>query len=75
MKRVFDFFESIEHAFYDKFGFPTIKVFSDFAEIYFDSTAIVHDLSILQLPADEFRMFPSDGRITYVYTIFFFDVD
>lgn len=71
MKKVFDFISGLSPLFYEMFGYPTIKVYSDYAEVYFDSTAVVRDLSLLQLSADEFRMFPNDGRITYVYTFLF----
>ena len=70
MKKVFDFISMLSPVFYEKFGFPTIKMYSDYAEIYFDSTNVIRDLCILMIPADEFRMFPNDNCITYVYTFY-----
>lgn len=75
MKKIYDFIEGLKPMFYDKFGYPTIKVYSDYAEIYFDSAEVIRDLSMLMLPADEFRMFPNDGRITYVFTFYYFHED
>lgn len=75
MKKVFDFISGLTPLFYSQFGYPTIKVFSDYAEVYFDSSNTIRDLSMLQIPADEFRMFPNDGNITYVFTFYFPDAD
>ncbi len=77
MKKVFDFIQSLTPLFYENFGFPTIKMYSDFAEIYFDTTNTIRDLATLQMEADEFRLFPSNkqGEITIVYTFYFNDED
>lgn len=73
MKKVFDFIQSLTPAFYLEFGYPTIKMFNDYAEIYFDTTNTIRDLTTLQIEADEFRLFPSNtpGAITIVYTFYF----
>ena len=73
MKRLFDFLTVLKPSFFEKFGFPTIKIYSDYAEVYFDSTNVIRDLSDLMIPADEFRMFPNDGCITYVYTFYLYN--
>lgn len=75
MKKVFDFISGLKPLFYEKFGYPTIKTYSDYAEVYFDSSNVIRDVSLLQIPADEFRMFPNGDSITYVYTFYYFDAD
>lgn len=73
MKKVFDFISGLKPTFYSQFGYPTIKVNSDYAEVYFDSSNTLHDVSMLQIPADEFRMFPNGECITYVFTFYLYD--
>lgn len=73
MKKVFDFIQSLKPSFYESFGYPTIKMYSDFAEVYFDTANTIRDLATLQIDSDEFRLFPSNtlGMITIVYTFYF----
>lgn len=75
MKKVFDFISGLKPTFYSQFGYPTIKVYSDYAEVYFDSCNTLRDVSMLQIPADEFKMFPNKECITYVFTFYFNDED
>lgn len=72
MKKVFDFIQSLNPLFYENFGFPTIKMYKGYAEVYFDTANTIRDLAILQRDADEFRMFPSNkmGEITIVYSFY-----
>ena len=70
MKKAFDFVGSLKPLFYDVLGYPTLKVFSDYVEVYFDSANIIRDLSIFDVSCDEFRFFPGDGVITYVFTFY-----
>lgn len=73
MKKEFNFIQSLTPSFYQDFGFPTIKMYSDYAEIYFDTANTIRSLATLQMEADEFRLFPSNiqGKITIVYTFYF----
>ena len=73
MKKVFDFISGLKPSFYSQFGYPTIKIYSECAEVYFDSGKTLRDVSLLQIPADEFRMFPNGECITYVFTFYFYE--
>ena len=70
MKKAFDFVASLKPDFFSVLGFPTLKVYSDFVEVYFDSSATIRDLEIFNVSSDEFRFFPNDGVITYVFTFY-----
>ena len=70
MKKAFDFVSSLKPSFYEVLGFPTLKVFSDYVEVYFDSSSVIRDLSIFEVSSDQFRFFPNDGVITYVFTFY-----
>ena len=70
MKKAFDFVASLKPDFFSFLGFPTLKVYSDFVEVYFDSSASIRDLEIFNVSSDEFRFFPNDGVITYVFTFY-----
>lgn len=75
MKKVFNFIQSLKPSFYESFGFPTIKMYRDYAEIYFDTANTIRDLTTLEMKSDEFRLFPSNtqGMITIVYSFYFED--
>ena len=70
MRKAFDFVGSLKPLFYEILGFPTLKVSSEFVEVYFDSSNTISDLSIFEVASDEFRFFPNDGVITYVFTFY-----
>ena len=71
MKKAFKFVESLTSQFIDLFGYPTIKVGSEYTEVYFDSSAVINSLGIFNVPNDGFRMFAGDnGCITYVFTFY-----
>lgn len=71
MKKVFEFIESLKPSFYELMGYPTIKMYSDYIEVYFDCTSVVRDLEIFELDGyDSMRFFAGDGCITFVYTFY-----
>ena len=70
MKKAFDFVVSLKPSFYEILGYPTLKVYSDYVEVYFDSSNVIRDLEIFEVICDEFRFFPNDGVITYVFTFY-----
>lgn len=70
MKKAFDFVASLKPDFYDVLGFPTLKVFHDYVEVYFDSSKPIRDLSLFNVECDEFRFFPNGCWITYVFTFY-----
>lgn len=71
MKKAFDFVGSLKQPFFDLMGFPTIKFYSDYVEVYFDCINVIRDLSIFDdCASDEFRMFSNDGCITVVFTFY-----
>lgn len=71
MDKVFVFIKSLHQSFFDVLGFPTIKFYSCLCEVQFNSSKTIHDLSIFDLDGfDEFRFFPNDGVITYVFTFY-----
>lgn len=76
MKKAFNFIESLKSNFYDLMGFPTVKMYSDYVEVYFDCTNVIRDLEIFELGGyDEMRFFAGDGCITFVYTFYSNDED
>lgn len=70
MKKAFDFVSSLKPNFYAVFGFPTLKIFEDYVEVYFDSASTIRDLEIFDVSCDEFRFFPNGDVITYVFTFY-----
>lgn len=70
MEKLFNFIRSLKPSFYEVCGYPTIKVYSDFSEVYFYVTGTINDLEVFDVACDEFRMFPGDGCITFVFTFY-----
>lgn len=72
MKKAFQFIESLKPTIYEVLGYPTIKVYSDYVEVYFDFSSTIRDLQIFDIKSDEFRLFPSNtqGLITCVFTFY-----
>lgn len=71
MKRAFEFIQSLKSPFFELMGYPTIKMFSDYTEVYFDCKSVIRSLDYLELSGyDEMRFFGSDGCITFVFTFY-----
>lgn len=71
MKKAFEFIQSLQSPFFELMGYPTIKMFSDCTEVYFDCKSVVRDLEIFEISGyDGMRFFAADGCITFVYTFY-----
>lgn len=71
MKKAFEFIQSLKNPFFELMGYPTIKMYSDYTEVYFDCTSVIRSLDPLELGGyDEMRFFAGDGCITFVFTFY-----
>lgn len=70
LKKATEFIAQLTALHFDLLSYPTIKMHSDYVEIYFDITQTVRNLGLIYLPADEFRMFNNDTKLTIVYTFY-----
>ena len=71
MKKAFKFIESLKRTFFDLMGYPTIKMYSDYTEVYFDCKSVIRSFEPLELDGyDEMRFFAGDGCITFVFTFY-----
>lgn len=70
LKKANEFITQLTALHFDLLGYPTIKMHSDFVEVYFDTTQTILNLGLINLPADEFRMFNNDTNLTIVYTFY-----
>ena len=71
MKKAFEFIQSLRSQFFELMGFPTIKMFSDYTEVYFDCRSVIRDLELFEISGyDEMRFFAKDDCITFVYTFY-----
>ena len=70
LKKANEFIEQLTALHFDLLGYPTIKMHSDFVEVYFDTAQTIRSLGLIILPADEFRMFTNGSDLTIVYTFY-----
>lgn len=70
LKKTNEFIAQLTALHFDLLGYPTIKMHSDFVEVYFDTDVTIRNLALINLPADEFRMFTNDTNLTIVYTFY-----
>lgn len=71
MKKAFEFIQSLQSPFFELMGYPTIKMFSDCTEVYFDCKSVIRDLELFELSGyDEMRFFAANDCITFVYTFY-----
>ena len=70
LKKATEFIAQLTALHFDLLGYPTIKMHSDYVEIYFDTTQTIRNLGLINSPADEFRMFNNDTNLTIVYTFY-----
>ncbi len=68
MKEAFNFIETLSPLFIEVFGYPTVKIYSDEVEVYFDTANTIRNLELLAVPCSSFRMFSkSEGLITICF--------
>lgn len=69
---IFAFVGKLPVVFIKLLGYPTIKVYSDYIELYFETYNTIRSLDVFDMiESDEFRLFPSsDGKLTVVYTFY-----
>ena len=70
LKKANEFIEQLTALHFDLLGYPTIKMHSDFVEVYFDTAQTIRNLGLINLPTDEFRMFTNGSDLTIVYTFY-----
>lgn len=73
MKKVFEFCDSLSPSFFNYCGYPTIKIHSDYYEVYFYAKSTIRDLDLLKCDfCNEFRMYFDDLKscIVLVYTFY-----
>lgn len=71
MEKAFKFIQSLDSNFYELMGYPTIKVHSDFTEVYFDCTKVIRSVEPLNLTGyDNMRFFAGHGFITFVFEFY-----
>ena len=70
LKKATKFIAQLTALHFDLLGYPTIKMHSDFVEVYFDTAQTIRSLALINLPADEFRLFTNDTNLTIVYTFY-----
>ena len=68
LKKATEFIAQLTALHFDLLGYPTIKMHADYVEVYFDTAQTIRNLGLINLPADEFRMFNNDTNLTIVYT-------
>ena len=66
LKKANEFIEQLTALHFDLLGYPTIKMHSDFVEVYFDTAQTIRNLGLINLPTDEFRMFTNGSDLTIV---------
>lgn len=71
MKKAFEFVQSLKPSFVELMGYPTIKMYSDFTEVYFDCTSVIRTFALFNIGGfDAMRFFAGDGCITFVFTFY-----
>lgn len=68
LKKAIEFIAQLTALHFDLLGYPTIKMYSDFVEVCFNTGVTIRNLALINLPADEFCMFTNDSNLTIVYT-------
>ena len=70
LKKATEFIARLTALQFDLLGYPTIKMHSDYVEVYFDTAQTIRNLGLINMPADEFRMYSNDTNLTFVYTFY-----
>lgn len=70
LKKATEFIAQLTALQFDLLGYPTIKMHADYVEVYFDTAQTIRNLGLINMPADEFRIFNNDTNLTIVYTFY-----
>lgn len=70
-KKALKFVEGLTPLFFELFGFPTLKFYSDYAEVFFQKDCVIKDLGYFNLHGfDEFRMYANHDEMVIVFTFY-----